>query len=564
MPATTSFLPNIFAVPDGRPSPRRKTIHTLLRFAARCVLFWVTELTMKRLYDSHQLNAFFASASRGRGIRIIVFCVIALAGSVLAQECPDTLWTRIYDLPQGTGALGAYDMVQVNDGGWLLCGYKGYWPTEQMWFARTDSVGDTLWTKTYGDPVLNEMAMSICVAEDGNFIVAGFRGWGDPQEPGDSAVVLAMKMDIDGDTLWTRTYSCRRSVISREIVKVPSGGFAIVGSTNYFENFFDGRTPDSDSSDVFLLRINDTGDSVWSHTYGGTLADVAFCLEETRNGEFLLAGATGSYGNPTYGDFYAIKTDSLGHQIWSRTYRRTGRGQFAFAMDLTADGGFLLAGESIVVGTSADAYVVRCDGEGNMIWDSIYSHGLSSRATVIASLPGDTFVVGIASLRGIGHVDLYAIWATLNGTPYRDCTFLFPEPAHDLIAYAMQVTVDNKYMFCGDDGDPLAAAFFTQTETDRLPVDEPHTNIPREFAVAVFPNPFNSHTQINFSLPVNGSVCITLLNLMGQDVMTVLNRDLNSGNYSVSIDARHLSSGIYFLRISATHFQNTQKLVLLR
>ncbi len=79
-----------------------------------------------------------------------------------------------------------------------------------------------------------------------------------------------------------------------------------------------------------------------------------------------------------------------------------------------------------------------------------------------------------------------------------------------------------------------------------------------------FPNPFNSTTRIQYSLPEPAKVTLEVINQLGQTVLTLVEADQPAGRYEYNLQAEALSSGIYFIKLGANHFQQIQKVVLLR
>lgn len=79
-----------------------------------------------------------------------------------------------------------------------------------------------------------------------------------------------------------------------------------------------------------------------------------------------------------------------------------------------------------------------------------------------------------------------------------------------------------------------------------------------------YPNPFNPSTTIKFSIQKPGLVTLKIYNLLGQEVTTLINRELTSGSYSYEFDASYLSSGVYFYSINAGSFVQTKKMMLLK
>ena len=89
--------------------------------------------------------------------------------------------------------------------------------------------------------------------------------------------------------------------------------------------------------------------------------------------------------------------------------------------------------------------------------------------------------------------------------------------------------------------------------------------VPVEYNVSQnYPNPFNPTTKINFSIPQSEYVNLKVYNVIGQEVATLVNKELNAGNYSVDFNAENLSSGIYMYTINAGSYTITKKMMLVK
>jgi hypothetical protein len=83
-------------------------------------------------------------------------------------------------------------------------------------------------------------------------------------------------------------------------------------------------------------------------------------------------------------------------------------------------------------------------------------------------------------------------------------------------------------------------------------VNPSERNIPTVFAINQnYPNPFNPSTQINFELPEKAKVSLTVYNVMGQEVATLVNTQMQAGFHDISFEASNLSSGVYIARLVA-------------
>ena len=90
-------------------------------------------------------------------------------------------------------------------------------------------------------------------------------------------------------------------------------------------------------------------------------------------------------------------------------------------------------------------------------------------------------------------------------------------------------------------------------------------NIPKQYNIYNYPNPFNPNTEIRFSLPKDEYVTIEVYNLLGEKVVTLINRvHKKAGSYSVTFNGSNLASGVYFYRIEASNFKSTKKMVLMK
>ena len=96
-----------------------------------------------------------------------------------------------------------------------------------------------------------------------------------------------MKTDADGDSLWSRTFGGEESETCYSIIQTNDGGYALAG---YSESFGAG------GNDMWLVKTDAYGDSLWSQTFGGESMDECYSIIQTEDGGFALVGRTGSFG----------------------------------------------------------------------------------------------------------------------------------------------------------------------------------------------------------------------------------------------------------------------------
>lgn len=96
-------------------------------------------------------------------------------------------------------------------------------------------------------------------------------------------------------------------------------------------------------------------------------------------------------------------------------------------------------------------------------------------------------------------------------------------------------------------------------------IDEPVSSIPDNFYLSQnYPNPFNPSTKIEYSVPQNGFVSISVYNLLGQKISSLVNEYQQKGNYNIIFNAKDIPSGTYFYMIKTKDFTQTKKMVLLK
>ncbi len=213
----------------------------------------------------------------------------------------DTLWSRSYykeDKSQG-GGMG-FSLQPTSNGGFIVTGSG---PANGLWILKTDSLGDTLWSRLYvlGDPSKGDEGRSIEPTSDGGWIITGAVDYAVAKY----GALLLMKIDSLGDTLWTKVYDYGGSDDHGNSVKQTNdGGYVVVGTKNYSE------IPEGGS--IWLLKTDAAGDTLWTRTYGGKPQDRGNCIQLTPDGGYIITGFTTTYSADGSTKVLLMKLDSLG------------------------------------------------------------------------------------------------------------------------------------------------------------------------------------------------------------------------------------------------------------
>jgi hypothetical protein len=221
-----------------------------------------------------------------------------------------------------------------------------------VWFLRADGFGDTAWTRTYGgaDP---DLAISVQQTTDGGYVIAG---WTASYGAGESDVWL-IKTNANGDTVWTKTFGGTDYDEGCSVQQTTDGGYIIVGTTQSFGG---------GGSDVWLIKTDANGDTVWTRTYGGVDSDGGSSVHQTSDGGYIVAGTTWSYGSGS-GDIWLVKADASGDLAWAVTFGGAGRDD-GFRVQQTTDGGYVIAGRTESYGAGDyDVWLLKTDANGDTL-----------------------------------------------------------------------------------------------------------------------------------------------------------------------------------------------------
>jgi len=99
-------------------------------------------------------------------------------------------------------------------------------------------------------------------------------------------------------------------------------------------------------------------------------------------------------------------------------------------------------------------------------------------------------------------------------------------------------------------------------------IDEDETGadlLPKQFDLSQnYPNPFNPSTTISYALPTDEFVSLTVYNVLGKAITTLVNEQKHAGSYNISFNASELPSGVYFYKLIAGNYVSIKKMLLLK
>jgi Secretion system C-terminal sorting domain len=247
-------------------------------------------------------------------------------------------WIKVYG---GSKEDGAGAVCETSDGGYIvlasvgsndgdITGYRG---NGDIWLLRIDGAGNMLWQKTYGS-TQSDGLMSIANTPDGGFIILSTTNGNDGDAPFHyggffSFDWLVIKTDALGNVQWSKDIGGTGDEQS-------VGTILSVGDDYYIASGTDSRDYDctdtawhagvNTGDDAYLLKLDNTGNVLWSKSYGGGNTDVFYnALYDDRDNTIVMTGSGYSSGymcadQHGEGDMFTVKTDLDGNIIWHHSF----------------------------------------------------------------------------------------------------------------------------------------------------------------------------------------------------------------------------------------------------
>jgi len=365
-------------------------------------------------------------------ISVAFILLILLSGCTPKDTTPPlATWQKTYG---GSNNDEAYSIQQVSDGGYIVAGetYSFGAGGSDAYVLKLDASGNVTWQKTFGGSG-KDYAYSIQQVSDGGYIVAGTTASSGAGY--DDAYVL--KLDASGNVIWTKTFGGSDYDRASSIQQVSDGGYIVAGETYSFG---------AGCRDIYVLKLDATGNVIWQKTFGGSYDDLAFSIQQVSDGGYIVAGETYSFGAGSW-DAYVLKLDASGNVTWTKTFGGSSSDS-VYSIQQVSDGGYIIAGitESSGAG-SYDVYVLKLDASGNATWTKTFGGSANDYARSIQQVPdGGYIVAGETYSFGAGSYDVYVLKLDASGNATWTKTF---GGSYDDLAYSIQQVSDGGYIVAG-------------------------------------------------------------------------------------------------------------------
>jgi len=280
----------------------------------------------------------------------------------------------------------------------------------------------------------HDQAYSIQQTGDGAFIVAGSAKNISGSSWND---IWVLKLGTTGDVEWQRVYGGENHDVAYSIQQTADGGYIVAGFISFV---FRGET------DVWVLKLDSSGDIEWQRAYSGSNSDTAKSIQQTNDGGYIVAGYTYSFGAEE-SDVLILKLSSSGDVEWQRTYGGSD-GERVESIKQTNDGGYIVAGSTNANGAGlSNILILKLDSRGDIEWQKTYGESSGDRAFSIQQAPdGGYIVAGYTYSFGAGERDFWVLKLSPDGNVEWQRSY---GGANNDTAHSIQKTADGGYIAAG-------------------------------------------------------------------------------------------------------------------
>ena len=358
--------------------------------------------------------------------KLTVTFALLLSITIIAQ--PNIEWQRSLG---GSEDEYAKSIQQTNDFGFIITGYTNSndgdvsvnYGAADYWVIKLDASGNLSWQRSFGGTYSDE-ANSIQQTDDGGYIVAGSSESNDGYVSGNNGGkdYWIVKLDTSVNLSWQTSLGGSNNEVPHSIQQTNDFGYIVAGVSTSDDGDVSGN---NGSGDCWIVKLDVSGNLSWQRSLGGSGWDQANSIQQTDDGGYIVAGFSTSNDGDVSGsngflDSWIVKLDVSGNITWQKSLGGS-NDEVAYSIQQTSDGGYIVAGASNstngdVSGNNGaeDSWIVKLDGSGNISWQRTLGGSGNDWAETIEQTTDGGYIVGGMSNSNDGDVSGnngdYDIW----------------------------------------------------------------------------------------------------------------------------------------------------------
>ena len=552
--------------------------------------------------------------------KTFIFFILVLCSVALFAQNVDWLWAKkaggtSYDSSSsiavdanGNSYITGYFYGSATFGTTTLTSSGG----SDIFVAKLDINGNWLWAKKAGGTDF-DFGNSIAVDANGNSYVTGYfsgsANFGTTTLTSSSEYyteIYVAKLDINGNWLWANKAGGTGWDYGYGIAVDANGNSYVTGA--FAESAIFGTTTltSSGGSDIFVAKLDSSGNWLWAKQAGGTDYDDGYGIVVDINGNSYVTGifysSNCSFGSTTLtssggSDIFVAKLDINGNWLWAKQAGGTS-GDSGNGIAVDANGNSYITGgfkESATFGTTTltssgyydyDIFVTKLDIDGNWLWaKQAGGTGDEGSNSIAVDANGNSYITsgfeesvnfGTTTLTSSGYLDIFVakidhngnwLWAKQAGGAIDDCGYGIALDANGnsyVTGFFMESANFGTTTLTSSGDRDIFVAKLGEVNSISLPDIISFSGIR-----SIYPNPFNPLTTIDYEISMPADVIIEVYNNRGQLVRNFILGYKEQGSYKLTWEGEDnngclCSSGIYYIRMQAGKEIYIKKAVLLK
>lgn len=454
---------------------------------------------------------------------IKILFVLSFLLPVCAQGQAVT-WSKWYDIAKADNA--GEDVKQTFEGGYIILGnyYTSF--NAYSFLIKTDYLGNIEWQKVIEDSVTyNDLLSCYAVHQtnDSGYTVSGYGR--------DSAVLL--KTDKNGEVQWLKKYSASGLITKFNDHENTIDGGIIAG----------GRIFSLSIGKVYIVKTDSIGNLEWTSILDVFDNESINKIVESTDGSIYFTGLN-----------RITKLNSYGSHIWSRNILKIGS-------DLLELSSYTI----LLAGSNPQMYLSKIDTSGHLLWQKSYFPGATCNSMALSL---DKNIILSGSKETFGIYNSAVTKTDTSGIQIFTKTILLASDNYFFLPRYISSTSDYGFILTGITdfpGPPFLDNLFTiKTDSscnapELISIINNNTFTPDKFELYQnYPNPFNPKTNIQYEIFKPGNVNLSVYNINGEEIATLINSDQAIGKYIVifNADLYKISSGLYFIKMTIKNSSN--------